>query len=76
METLGRWWNGKPGRLTTRRIWLERLDDGRYQVRWRGEDWTDRDGRCWRVRREDADAVVAALMADELGGWRAEPLDG
>lgn len=70
MELLGQWWNQSWGTMTRCDVWLEQLDDGRLQVRWRGGDWWDRDG-CLRT----ADATVAldalrSLMGEQPEVWR------
>lgn len=69
MTPIARWWNGSWGTGTRRDIWLEQLPDGRYRVRWRGGDWTDRDGRYIT-----SSAWVALLVCHELlggpGTWR------
>jgi hypothetical protein len=63
---LGKWWNCRPGRVTSQRIWAEDLPDGRIEIRWRGGDWLDRDGR---LRTGDpAEAVAAVRTLIETSG--------
>lgn len=72
-EQLAHWWNGSwGGRYVRRDVWVERLDDGRYQVRWRGGEWRDRDGCLWRVERVDAWAAVRELIGDGTGWTRVD----
>ena len=52
------------GKYVRRDVWVELLDDGRYQVRWRGGEWTDRDGACWRTNKLAAWAAVMELLDD------------
>lgn len=70
-QVIWRGWNGLWGNWNRHWAWLELLDDGRYQVRWRGGDWTDRDGS---LRTGDSVAAVDALCellnGDEVGEWR------
>ena len=47
---------------------MELLDDGRYLVRWRGGDWTDRDG-TFTGDRHAAWTAVRALISDGKA-WR------
>jgi hypothetical protein len=64
-------WNGKWGRLASKKIWLRQLADETYEVTWRGGDYTDRDGRLTAVRREVAEAAVRALREDAPDAtWR------
>ena len=74
-EVIWRGWNGLWGNLTRRWVWLELLDDGRYQVRWRGGDFTDRDGS---LRTSDSVAAVNALeqllTTEVIGEWREVPV--
>jgi hypothetical protein len=68
-QLLAHWWNGLWGTRPRKDVWVEQLDDGRFQVRWRGGDWTDRDGICWRTTKAEAWAVVKRLL-DDGGQWR------
>ena len=74
-QVLGRYWNGCWGNLNRRWAWLELLDDGRYQVRWRGGDFTDQDGS---LRTADSVAAVDALdkllTTEVIGEWREVPV--
>jgi len=75
MTLLGHWWNGLWGTRTRKDVWLEHHhDDGRFYVRWRGGQWRDRDGVCWRTTLSKAQAVVDALThadaADPGDNWR------
>jgi hypothetical protein len=70
MKLLGRWWNGRWGRLTRRDIWLK-LDQT-----WRVEARTgDGDAKVWShdyATEADALAAIVAMM-DRTGGreeWR------
>jgi uncharacterized protein YciI len=44
-------------------VWVEKLSDGRYQVRWRGGDWRDRDGSFRTPDRGVAWAAVTPASA-------------
>jgi hypothetical protein len=76
VERLARWWNGSWGATTKKEVWLYRLDDGRYLVRWHGGDWRAPNlrnpskefeatiGKDWREGRHvytDPADVIAAL---------------
>lgn len=63
-ELLAHWWNRSWGTMTRKDVWVEQLPDGRYQVRWRGGRWRDRDGVCWRSSRDDAWTAVKGLLED------------
>lgn len=67
----GRWWNGQWGNWNRRWLWLEQLPDGRWQVRWRGGDWSDHDG-SWRTRDSvrAVDVVCWLLEHEVVGEWR------
>lgn len=69
MQLVTHWWNGTWGTMTRRDVWLEQLDDGRFQVRWRGGDWRDRDGRYITRSPKVAVAAVRALLSTGTG-WR------
>jgi hypothetical protein len=61
-QVIWRGWNGQHGNFHRRWAWLEYLGDGWYQVRWRGGDWTDRDGhRSHRRVAGDPDLVQAEV---------------
>ena len=49
---LAHWWNGAHSTLVRRDIFVEQLPDGRYQVRWHGGEWQDRDGQ-FRTRESE-----------------------
>lgn len=74
-QVIWRGWNGQWGAWNRRWAWLELLDDGRYQVRWRGGDFTDRDGS---LRTADSVAAVDALeqllTTEVIGEWREIPV--
>ena len=75
IQVLGRWWNGLWGNWTRRWVWLELLDNGQYQVRWRGGDWSDRDGHYRTPDSVEAvDAVCRLLDAEVVGDWREIPV--
>lgn len=57
---LGYWWNRSWGTMSSRKVWLNQLPDGRFEVTWRGGAWFDRPGR--HVYSDPAD-VIAALKA-------------
>jgi hypothetical protein len=69
-QTLAHWWNGSAQPATRRDVWVERLDDDRYRVRWRGGDWCDRDGLHVTASRQAAWDAVRALLGDEPDSWR------
>jgi hypothetical protein len=70
VELLGHWYNDVPDGGGRRDVWAERLDDGRFQVRWRGGEWTDRDGR-YRTRDEKvALEAIKQLVGSPDEGWR------
>jgi hypothetical protein len=65
VEQLAHWWNGSWGGTYARRdVWVELLDDGRLQVRWRGGEWTDRDGTLWTDDKLKAWWAVRELIGD------------
>lgn len=64
MRVLAHWWNGAPGGLPRRDVWVELLDDGRYQVRWRGGEWRDRDGQYRTPHKDIAWWAVQQLISD------------
>jgi hypothetical protein len=80
MEKLGRWWNGKWGRLARRRVALDRTADG-YQVT--AQEGTDEKGteRVWVLPDEaTARRLIADLTEvtpdDPLSeGWREMPIE-
>lgn len=73
MELLAHWWNGCWGSMSRCDIWLERLDDGLVQVRWRSREWTDRDG-SWRTSESAKTlAAVRGLMETAPGKWQELP---
>jgi hypothetical protein len=45
-------------------VWVEQLDEGRYQVRWRGGEWTDRDGSFRTGNKLEAWSAVKELIGD------------
>ncbi len=69
VRTLAHWWNGRWGGMTRRDVWVDLLDDGRYQVRWRGGAWRDRDGLWCGPNKHAAWATVRKLLADG-GEWK------
>lgn len=74
-QVIWRGWNGLPGNLVRRWAWLEYLGDGWYRVRWRGGDYTDRDGQL-RIRDsvKAVDALCELLADEPLGKWREIPV--
>lgn len=74
-RVIWRGWNGLWGGWTRRWAWLTYLGDGWYEVRWRGGDWTDRDGRL-RLRDSLAavDALDLLLTTEVVGEWREIPV--
>jgi hypothetical protein len=60
-QLLAHWWNGQWGRMARRDVWVELLDEG-YQVRIRGGDWRDEDGKSWTA----PDRLVAWRWVQEL----------
>jgi hypothetical protein len=58
------------------RTWAERLDDGRFQVRWRGGEWRDRDGSYRTGDERVAVAAVRALVGAREEGWRRLSIAG
>lgn len=72
---LGRWWNGMWGGWHCRYVWLEQDErGGPFIVRWRGGDYTDRDGRYYSTDPERIIAALKTLMADDPRYiWRALP---
>lgn len=70
-----RGWNGQHGNLNRQWAWVEYLGDGWYQLRWRGGDYSDRDGRF--TVRDSVKAIDALdeLLADQpIGTWREIPV--
>lgn len=59
MDVVGRWWNGRFGRIARRDVWLER--DVRWRVRARQGDG---DSPVWV--RECANEAAARQLVDEL----------
>jgi hypothetical protein len=73
-QVMWRGWNGLHGNWARRWAWLEYLGDGWYQLRWRGGDYSDRDGR-YRVRDsvKAVDALERLLTTEVIGEWREIP---
>jgi hypothetical protein len=69
MEILAHWWDQQHGMLARLDVWVEKLSDGQYQVRWRGGDWRDRDGSFRAPDRGDAWAAVRQLL-DNGSDWQ------
>ncbi len=83
---LGRWWNGCWGTATSKKVWLDQLPDGRFELTWSGGDWRppniraelktlDHDGeeRTGRHVYTDAAGVITALKAllgEDRDGWQ------
>jgi hypothetical protein len=72
VELVAHWWNGQWGTLNRRDVWLERLDDGRFRVRWRGPDWHDRDGQ-YTTRSAKVAVAAARALVDDGGTWKQLP---
>lgn len=74
VQVIARYWNGCWGNWNRRWVWLEYLGEGVYQVRWRGGDYSDRDGRL-TVRDSVAavDALDKLLTTEVIGSWREIP---
>lgn len=70
MALMGRWWNGKYGRLVRRDIWLSR--ETVWQVRARdGDAETGRELQWQFTSEEQARAMVERLKrADRPDEWR------
>jgi hypothetical protein len=76
LEQLALWWNGSwGGKLVRRDVWVELLDDGRFQVRWRGAECTDRDGTLWTDNKLKAWSVVKELIGDGTEWKRCDRLE-
>ena len=67
---IAHWWTGSYGSNSRRDVWVEGLVDGRLQVRWRGGDRRDRDGRHVTQSKRVAWDAVKALIRDEPERWR------
>lgn len=70
---LASFWNGSWGSMTSRRVWVDVREDGRYDVRWRGGDWRDRDG--WLTTDEDGMLDALAQLLDSNSEWKATLTD-
>lgn len=75
MERIAHWWNGSWGSLVRKDVWLDRLDDGRFEIRWSGGDWGEsrrvgRVGRCWRREPAAVTEALRSLLGDDLGAWK------
>lgn len=75
VERIAHWWNGSWGSLARKDVWLDRLDDGRFEIRWSGGDWGEsspakREGCCWRRNPAGVIAALNSLLGDDLGAWR------
>ena len=69
VETRGRWWNGRYGRLARRDVWLK-SDGAAWRVEARDGDG---DARVWGRNYPDetaARAMVAELLARGSDEWR------
>ena len=75
VELLAHWWTESWEMTTRRDVWAERLADGRYQVRWRGGEWRDTDGVCWRDTKRAAWVAVRELIGDGEGWTRTDRAD-
>lgn len=64
VKELAHWWNRSWGTMARCDVWVGRLDDGQYLVRWRGGDWRDRDGRYWTPDIDAARDAVRSLIGD------------
>lgn len=78
-EILGRWWNGKWGRIALRRVLLDRTDDG-YRVTAReGPDDAPSSERVWMLPTEEqgrqlVDSLIEVDPADPLSArWKELP---
>lgn len=67
------WWNGRWGRWHRQDVWLEELPDGRWLVRWRGDDWTDREGRHVYTEPDEVIAALRELLGEDQAGWKTLP---
>ncbi len=74
VELIAHWWNQRWGSIGRRDVWLERLDDGRFQVRWRGGAWADRDGRYVTASAAVAVSAVRDLLESHDADWRQLPV--
>jgi hypothetical protein len=72
MRTLAHWWNGAWGGMVRKDVWVELLDDGRYDVHWHGGDWRDRDGHYRTRDRHVAWWAVRELIGDGEGWIRSD----
>lgn len=69
VELLGRWWNGRYGRIARRDLWLL-ADESRYMVQARIGD-SDAPVEKWQFACEpDARAKVDELIRTGGDGWR------
>lgn len=68
-KILAHWWNQHHGGIVRKDVWVELLDTGRYQVRWRGGDWRDRDG-TWRTHDKHAAWNTVKLLTGDGGSWK------
>jgi hypothetical protein len=76
VEQLAHWWNGSwGGKYARRDVWVELLPDGRYQVRWRGGEWTDRDGTFWTDSKLAAWWAVKELIGDGSDWKRVDRIE-
>lgn len=65
---IGRWWNGSWGRWSRKDVWVEELDDGMLEVRWRhGIDSTA--ARLVTDDPERVRALVRELLSDPADEW-------
>ena len=72
MELVGRWWNGRFGRLARRDLWLKYDGDGHWKVEARQGDGDSRVWCRWHDSEILARAEIGAMMARSGGadGWR------
>jgi len=57
------------GKNVRRDVWVELFDDGQYQVRWRGGEWTDRDG-SFRTRNKLRAWWAVKELIDDGEDWK------
>jgi hypothetical protein len=57
--------------MTRRDVWVDHMDDGRYQVRWHGGEWRDRDGSYRTTDKKVVWRILQGLIRQDGGeGWK------
>ncbi len=76
-QRLAWWWNGSHaqtddyGYTLRRDVWLEQhRDTGVFRVRWRGGQWTARDGVRWSPRAAVIDEALDRLLGPDKSRWQ------